>query len=349
MFKKLLLTILALACVLGLARAVSAETAIGGWGWSSNIGWIKLKTLKLNDAGNALSGYAWSPNIGWINFAGATVAPNKQVSGSARAIAPNPNGDSGWTGQLKLSGPRYATTIAKGNTLSGWAWGDQVIGWVKWHGSTTDDCDPLSAIDCDDPTPPSCSGPNCPVPTNPGPGPGPIDPSSCPGGNCAPGTTYPNLEGVNGQNSIAITNQSPGIAALSNAMAIEAVGPGDQLNVQLISIKSIATGRDLMKYYNNGGVLPSTTSSGQQIELPNCRLGEAPISSSSLGELSTCQPGSSNVRMDSGEKAYFNIQTLEPFTPLKVHSPYWVTVGDTAAGKTLRFRFDYNVGTTIPI
>ncbi len=123
-----------------------------------------------------LTGYAWSSNIGWIQFGGFTNCPSYSanptcqakvdfapytlgtggflvpVSGWARAVAPNaindphcssnPSSDSFndgcWDGWISLKGSNFGVLM---NTttghLSDYAWGSDVIGWVKFDAKVT--------------------------------------------------------------------------------------------------------------------------------------------------------------------------------------------------------------------
>jgi hypothetical protein len=50
------------------------DTAVTGYMWGENIGWIKLNPANggvFNDGVGNLSGYAWGENVGWIKFAHA--------------------------------------------------------------------------------------------------------------------------------------------------------------------------------------------------------------------------------------------------------------------------------------
>src|SRR5262249_9114485 len=55
------------------------DSALTGYIWSANLGWISLSCQNTascgtvnygvqNDGAGHLSGFAWSPNVGWINF-----------------------------------------------------------------------------------------------------------------------------------------------------------------------------------------------------------------------------------------------------------------------------------------
>ena len=135
-------------------------------GGSTNYG------VNVDTSTGAFSGYAWSENIGWIKFGDplkiatenypncplstcSTGSPNysakldlatNKITGWARACAGTVNGDcnsaartDGWDGWILL-GP-----IMKGGTdygverdicdLKGFAWGSDVVGWIKLNGS----------------------------------------------------------------------------------------------------------------------------------------------------------------------------------------------------------------------
>ncbi len=117
-------------------------------------------------APGTISGYAWSSNIGWINFNDAT-CPTSGCTPGARADWNNPNGDgsvnirgwaracsvyaSGCSGTLKTNdylgnwdgfialdsvtaggtGGVWGLKIDNTNSISGYAWGSEVIGWIQ--------------------------------------------------------------------------------------------------------------------------------------------------------------------------------------------------------------------------
>lgn len=449
---KIVLVVLAvIGGIFAFSHVTKADTTLNGWGWSSNIGWIKLSGpsygVKLNSSGTSLSGYAWSPNIGWINFPGNLVALGTgEVYGTARAIGPNADGSSGWTGTLKLSGPNYQTKVNGSNSLTGWAWGDEVIGWVHFKGEDTPPCNPATDPNCH-------NGPSCPEGTTCYPGGGycgdgiingneecdgnnlagrmctdfgfaggtlrcnppsggivslgannlaaansalsnggagltetldgpdrskdvfdsglsgsvdtgsPITPGGSTGGStssgssnlpcrfntaqctnsCTPGvdcpTNPPNLITLNGQDRIVLSNQSIGLPALATPINIRADGGTGSLNVKVLSIKSIATGNDLIV---PGQVVPSSYAQ------PKCRIGVNPLTPQTLGELVPCKDA--HLTMPANSNAVFNLQIQLPLAPVKTNSPYKVRLGDPAVpGEYVEFLFEYLVGNVTPV
>ena len=141
-----------------VAQAVSQP--LSGYAWSSNIGWISFNSanpnagggnysVKYDSATNLLSDYAWSSNIGWISFnpndlAGCPISPctarvsGNSLNGWARVISEVGRND-GWDGWVSLSGtsPNYGVSRV-GGSLSGFAWGSDVVGWVSFNGSGVD-------------------------------------------------------------------------------------------------------------------------------------------------------------------------------------------------------------------
>ncbi|MDO8183872.1 MAG: hypothetical protein Q7T49_02710 [bacterium] len=148
------------------AQAPMTST-LTGWAWSSNIGWICFKDptscpqAVVTLTGNTFSGEAWSSNIGWIKFNPGPgpdgypddVASRHDVSlsgssliGWARACSVFVSGCTGtlklpeyrggWDGWLKLGGgtlPGGGVSLI-GKQLTGYAWGDLILGWVKFDG-----------------------------------------------------------------------------------------------------------------------------------------------------------------------------------------------------------------------
>jgi len=106
------------------------------------------------------SGYAWSPYVGWISFneyAGCpegSCAPHLaidtgKITGWAKALSAS--GTSGWDGWISLSctntsficsgylgaAPNYGLTYNNATKIvSGYAWGDDVVGWMSFDGPT---------------------------------------------------------------------------------------------------------------------------------------------------------------------------------------------------------------------
>ncbi len=141
----------------GLAQAELAR----GYGWSETIGWIKFSGpnygVVIDGVSSELSGYAWSENIGWIKFgdlSGFPGAPSHsarldsttgKITGWARACAGAEDEDNcsggphanagGWDGWIKFSGALFSTEKVNdplaGCSFSGWAWGSDVVGWIK--------------------------------------------------------------------------------------------------------------------------------------------------------------------------------------------------------------------------
>lgn len=147
----------------GPVRAAASDN-VSGFAWSENIGWISLNCANTSCAssnygvnispttGN-FSGFAWSENVGWIDFAPAGPYPSSpnysakldfgsgQVSGWIKALA----SADGWDGWIKTRkdasdpgsdyGVNYNNSSKK---FSGWAWGNDVVGWVSFNGKNCD-------------------------------------------------------------------------------------------------------------------------------------------------------------------------------------------------------------------
>lgn len=93
-----------------------------------------------------LSGEGWSENIGWLSAnqsdldgcpAGECVARLNDgvLEGWLRAVGANGNG---WDGWISLSGPDYGVDISGDGSLSGYAWGDSVVGWLDFSYASID-------------------------------------------------------------------------------------------------------------------------------------------------------------------------------------------------------------------
>ena len=191
------------AAVLFSVAAASPQDNVSGWAWSSNIGWISFNNSNVDAAGppygvrvdakGDIGGYAWSSNIGWVSFnqpdlAGCPQSPcaatfnrfARSVNGWARALAAG----GGWDGWISLSGVAadgspygvFTAPGTRGCEWRGWAWGDQVVGWISFDGSgygvqgTGDACTPTpqcsDALDNDGdgkidfPVDPGCENPD---------------------------------------------------------------------------------------------------------------------------------------------------------------------------------------------
>lgn len=142
----------------------SSSDNVSGWAWSENIGWLSFNCnnpelptprcvapnnygVNLDSVTGNFSGYAWSENIGWIDFAPVGPYPSSpsysakvdlttgEFSGWARALAFG----GGWDGWIKLkkdpadAGAAYGVSVdTVTGDVSGFTWGSDVIGWVKF-------------------------------------------------------------------------------------------------------------------------------------------------------------------------------------------------------------------------
>lgn len=135
---------------------------LSGWAWSGNVGWISFHGTSADDVTGGLYGYAWSENIGWIRLNPKGPYPDSpdfsarlmggKIRGWARACAGAANPDcsgevnpdaGGWDGWINFSGDGYSVEqigdIVSGCSLSGYAWGSDVLGWIRFGGSFSDD------------------------------------------------------------------------------------------------------------------------------------------------------------------------------------------------------------------
>lgn len=133
-------------------------------GTNTNVGWIKFSGIAQDGSkygvdiphfdGN-LSGYAWSENIGWVSFnasdaAGCPSSPceakrsGNNIIGWARIISIKDayalGNSGGWLGWIRLSGTAqngsaYGISIANDNSISGYAWSDE-LGWIVVNNGT---------------------------------------------------------------------------------------------------------------------------------------------------------------------------------------------------------------------
>ena len=168
MKKKILIVLIVLACFF-LPKQIAesgSEHNVSGWGWSETIGWISFNSTTSGEPVNygvnvslengKLSGYTWSENIGWISFNESdTGAPpsddpcpdesciakatpsgqfgkeNVNIYGWARALAHTP----GWDGWIRFDhGQTDEVYISPEGYFGGWAWGSDVVGWIKFSG-----------------------------------------------------------------------------------------------------------------------------------------------------------------------------------------------------------------------
>ncbi len=145
-------------------------TPMTGYAWSENIGWLSLNCATGNPSGGSIcasnnysvsinadltvTGYAWSDNIGWVKFGGlsgfpggvsfnnnATIQANT-LTGWVRACAGTVNNDcasatrtDGWDGWIYLGSTGYGdgVLINGTGTMSGFAWGSTVVGWLDFQ------------------------------------------------------------------------------------------------------------------------------------------------------------------------------------------------------------------------
>jgi hypothetical protein len=185
---------------LGWISLNDTNTGSGGGSYGINLG-----------TDGKFTGKAWSENGGWLDFqpagipvnagaagtattSGASVSPTCladdtqacQVTGWIRFTgAPSDPWNGGWDGWVSMSGTNYKVMLSaatpvpgdpahKMRTLSGYAWGDRVVGWVNFQWAVVT----LPTI-----IPPECQSPLVPNPNNPNQP--PLD-CVCPGTFTAP-------------------------------------------------------------------------------------------------------------------------------------------------------------------
>ncbi len=153
-----LLLVSAMFPAAALARA-ALPGDLSNFAWSSNIGWISFSGpnywVNVDNATKNLSGNAWSSNVGWLSFdrSNAGNPPKNDIGGGSGPIAKidaagklmgwarflSGNTATGWDGWVKLSSvagdPIPYGVSQVGSNLTGFAWGSEVVGWIKF-------CDP---------------------------------------------------------------------------------------------------------------------------------------------------------------------------------------------------------------
>ncbi len=123
-------------------------TALKGWAWSSNIGWISFNSQNAGSGGHThcvnktstgdLVGWAWSSNIGWIKFGELSGFPT--TSGAAAGVNAKIVGDqvTGWAracaGTVK-SGDSVTAPIEVGDCSTMTSRPDGWDGWIELSGS----------------------------------------------------------------------------------------------------------------------------------------------------------------------------------------------------------------------
>ncbi len=160
--KWMLIPLFFVLCFLFIPPSANAQSvSLSGFAWSDlptsntevGAGWISFSGPGYNVVANTstgdLSGYAWSSNYGWLSFNSSDVSgcpsapcqPNVNPStgattGWARFIAA-PAGTTGvWNGWVHLTGSNYAVTYSSATQqFSGYAWGQNDIGWMRWAGT----------------------------------------------------------------------------------------------------------------------------------------------------------------------------------------------------------------------
>jgi hypothetical protein len=119
---------------------------LSGYAWSSNIGWV--------DA-NPTSGYPDAPAHGLrINMGNGMISGWMRACGGAANMPAACNGGSvdGWDGWIKITDAKVVQGgVIKNDaeTEGGWAWGGDVVGWVQFYNTATDNGVIAPHVDCD--------------------------------------------------------------------------------------------------------------------------------------------------------------------------------------------------------
>ena len=139
-----------------LKASASSSHNLSGYAWSDTIGWISFNCtntsscttadygVHINESTGVMSGYAWSSNVGWVSFnqSDLSLCPSAPCSatasegalaGWAKALSANDAESGGWDGWISLRGADYGVEI-NGTSVEGYAWGSDVIGWVRFNG-----------------------------------------------------------------------------------------------------------------------------------------------------------------------------------------------------------------------
>jgi len=119
--------------------------AFSGWAWSSNIGWVSFNQSDTGTTTSPLAYVEWGGAnagrvTGWARaLSGCQAVPGVPVSSCSSNDPGLASG--GWDGWIKLNptgNSLYDVYINSDNTLSGYAWGGDVVGWIRFSGTATD-------------------------------------------------------------------------------------------------------------------------------------------------------------------------------------------------------------------
>lgn len=367
MLKKFSLIIFTLISLSLASGAYAAD--LTGYAWSSNIGWISMGNggknygVKLNN--DRLVGYAWSSNIGWVNF------NNIDFTGFARAIAAPSDGSSGWDGRIKLgNGTSYGVSQV-GSNLNGFAWGDQVVGWVDFKRVSVSEESPICHARVRDGndviwsvtnflgsqytygwiiTDTSTGG------TQTGTG-NPFATDDLLDGVYSGSATV--TDTVNGSTKHCSTTITIGGAPEDSEPTIESVAGKDrmEINSQPLSSPAISSSAQfkLAVPLSVGSATlrinhPAAGLSGADV---TCRLARTPYDGSNPTQFIPCADPVRINESGSDLTLYLNTRVARPVQILRDHNPYTVTVAVDGCSSPNQCSapviFDYRVGTVNPI
>ncbi|MHA1483339.1 MAG: PKD domain-containing protein, partial [Candidatus Heimdallarchaeaceae archaeon] len=126
----------------------SSSGVLTGNAWSENIGWISFNNGEVStppfdpykaDSFVAISSTSTGAFTGWSRALTACLDDKWNINKCTSSDAGDQAG--GWDGWISLSGsdPAYGVTRnLEDNTVSGYAWGGDVIGWISFSGSDPD-------------------------------------------------------------------------------------------------------------------------------------------------------------------------------------------------------------------
>jgi hypothetical protein len=108
---------------------LSSDGKFGGYAWNEYGGYVQFNPAGQSDGGayvdpTCLSGITACPVKGWIRFVSAPADP--QSGGWDGWVKMS---DASWSNGVVLGAPDPVTNI---RTMSGFAWGDTVVGWVDF-------------------------------------------------------------------------------------------------------------------------------------------------------------------------------------------------------------------------
>ena len=144
------------SCTVNYKVSVDASGNLSGYGWSENVGWVSFNAAQLSGCPQTQTGNTTcAPTItngtfqGWARVCGGMddSALNQTTSNNTcgNGAGTRTDGWDGWISVYGLSPYPYGGSVGSSGSVTGYAWGSDVVGWTSFQANSTYRCSPQAS------------------------------------------------------------------------------------------------------------------------------------------------------------------------------------------------------------